>query len=104
MRGVGVVVVIGAALGAQLDLPCADRARSLQQMGRARLSELEQAEDVAWGTLREALARCVPRAADCEQARRAEFEASVARARTLIEKRHRHLLDEFEARCRLPLT
>ena len=104
MRGVARVLVIGVTLGTQLELTCADRGASLQQIGRARISELEQAEDAAWGTLREALARCAPASDRCETARRADFDASVALARTAIEERYRRVLEEFEARCRLPVT
>jgi len=104
MRGVVWVLVIGVTLGTQLELTCADRGASLQQIGRARVSELEQAEDVAWGSLHEGLARCALASPGCETARRADFDTSVARARTAIEERYRRVLEEFEARCRLPVT
>jgi hypothetical protein len=96
-------LVIGVMLGAQMELTCADRTTSLQQIGRARLSEMEHAEDAAWGVLREGLARCAPVGAGCEAARRDDFDASVARARTVIEERYRRVLEDFEARCRLPV-
>ena len=104
MRGVVRILVIGVTLWTQLELTCADRAASLQQIGRARVSELEQAEDAAWGTLREALARCASARDGCEAARRADFDASMARARTAIDERYRRVLEDFEARCRLPVS
>jgi hypothetical protein len=97
------MIVAAVALAVDLELTCADPVASRQQVGRARLSELEQAEDAAWGTLREALARCGGVADTCDRAR-AEFGAEVARARASIEERYRRILEEFEARCRLPLT
>jgi hypothetical protein len=103
MRVMVGAVVIGVTLGAQMEPTCAHRTTSLQQIGRARLSELEHAEDAAWGILREGLARCAPVDTPCEAARRADFDAGLARARTLIEERYRRVLEEFEARCRLPV-
>ena len=104
MRGMVGALVLGVTLGAQMELTCADRTTSLQQIGRARLSELEHAEDAAGGILREGLARCAPVDARCEAARRADFDTRVARARTVIEERYRRILEEFETRCRLPVT
>jgi hypothetical protein len=96
-------VLLAVTLALDLELTCADRAASLQQIGRARMSELEQAEDAALGTLREALGGCGPAPARCERAR-ADFDADLARARATIEERYRRIRDEYEARCRLPVT
>jgi hypothetical protein len=103
MSGLARVVLVIVTLAGELPLTCADRAASLQQIGRARLSELEQAEDAAWGTLRAALGQCSSIPGRCESAR-ADFDAELARARAAIEQRYRRIRDEFEAGCRSPLT
>ena len=97
------VVLVVVTLVVELPLTCADREASRQQIGRARLSELEQAEDAAWGTLHEALGQCASIPGRCESAR-ADFDADLARARATIEQRYRRILEEFEVRCRSPLT
>jgi hypothetical protein len=96
-------VLLVVTLALDLELTCADRAASLQQIGRARMSELEQVEDAAWGKLREALASCGPVPAQCERAR-ADFDTDLSRARASIDERYRRMREEFEARCRLPVT
>ena len=102
MRAARDVTVVAVMLVASLQLTCVDRAASTEQLGRARLSELEQAEDVAWGILHDALARCRAAADGCDARRRAEFDTRMADARASIEARYRRLLDDFETRCRPP--
>jgi hypothetical protein len=92
--------VAGAA--AQLDLDCAapERARALIEY--ARLSEIEQVEDIHRDALDKALARCqlgagreACRAGERRQAG-LEWERKLAEIKTRYEKMHK----DFEERCR----
>jgi hypothetical protein len=102
-RAVALAVVLAQA---PLSPGCADRAAALHELGRARVSEIEQAEDVHWEALRQALARCrkAPDRSGCERARRREAETGFARTRAAIEATYERLAGELEARCHAPLA
>ncbi|PYM37875.1 MAG: hypothetical protein DME17_06430 [Candidatus Rokuibacteriota bacterium] len=92
-----------AALGGvgQLDLDCGHARDTRREVGRTRLSEIEQAEDVARVAREQALARCPggARGAGCRTATRERFEAAWTRQKAAIEARYQALLRDFEARC-----
>lgn len=96
--------VAGAA--AQLDLDCAapDKARAL--IDYARLSEIEQVEDIHRDALSKALANCPEGqgrlACRAEQQRQADidWERTVAEIKVRYEK----MQQEFEERCRASLA
>ena len=100
------IVLGAAAMAAQLDLDCAapDRARAL--IDYARLSEIEQAEDVHRDALDKALSRCPPgagrEACRAERRRQADvdWERKVAEIKDRYEKMHR----DFEERCRASIA
>jgi hypothetical protein len=92
-----------AALGAvgQLDLDCGHARDTRRELGRTRLSEIEQAEDVLRAAREQALGRCPggARGDGCRAATRARFEAAWTRQKAAIEARYQALLRDFEARC-----
>jgi len=96
--------VAGAA--AQLELECAapERARALIEY--ARLSEIEQVEDIHRDLLDKALARCQAgagrEACRAEKRRQAglEWERKLAEIKARYEKMHK----DFEERCRATIA
>ena len=96
-------MVLGAAgMAAQLDLDCAapDRARAL--IDYARLSEVEQAEDIHRDALDKALASCPAGAGRerCRADRQREALLDWDRTLTEIKARYQKMRLEFEERCR----
>src|SRR5437879_11390682 len=89
-----------AALGGvgQLDLDCGHARDTRREVGRTRLSEIEQAEDVARVAREQALARCPggARGAGCRTATRERFEAAWPRQKAAIEPRYQGRLADFE--------
>jgi hypothetical protein len=103
MAGWLIWMALGAAgAAAQLDLDCAapDRARALIEY--AKLSEIEQVEDIHRDALDKALARCPAgqgrQACRTERQRQAdsEWERKLADINARYEKIHK----DFEERCR----
>ena len=107
MAGWFVWLVLGVA-GAvvQLDLDCAapDKARAV--IDYARLSEIEQVEDIHRDALAKALANCPEGqgrlACRAEQQRQADidWERKVAE----IKVRYERMLNEFEEKCRTSIA
>ena len=102
MAGWLIWMVLGVAgAAAQLELDCAapERARALIEY--ARLSEIEQVEDIHRDALDKALARCRlgagREACRAEQRRQAglEWERKLAEIKARYEKMHK----DFEERC-----
>ena len=96
-------IVLGAAgAAAQLDLDCAapERARTLIEY--ARLSEIEQVEDIHRDALGKALANCPEGqgrlACRAEQQRQADIDWE--RKLAEIKVRYDTMLKEFEEKCR----
>lgn len=107
MAGWLVWIVLGAAgAAAQLDLDCAapERARALIEY--ARLSEIEQVEDIHRDALDKALALCPAgqgrQACRAEQRRQADldWERTLAEIKARYEKMHK----DFEERCRTSIA
>ena len=92
--------VAGAAV--QLDLDCAAPERAKALIGYARLSEIEQVEDIHRDALSRALANCPEGqgrvACRTEQQRQADidWERKVAEIKTRYEK----MRTDFEEKCR----
>ena len=100
-------ILLGAAgMAVELDLDCAapDRARALIEY--ARLSEIEQVEDIHRDALDKALSRCPPGAGReaCRSERRREalldWERKLAEIKARYEKMHK----DFEERCRASIA
>jgi hypothetical protein len=96
--------VAGAA--AQLDLDCAvpERARALIEY--ARLSEIEQVEDIHRDALDKALARCPTgqgRQA-CQTGQRRQADLEWERKLAEIEARYEAMHKDFEERCRTSIA
>ena len=95
-----------AGAAAQLDLDCAapERARALIEY--ARLSEIEQVEDIHRDLLDKALARCPTgrgrQACRTEQQRQADLEWE--RKLTDIKARYEKMREEFEEKCRASIA
>jgi hypothetical protein len=107
MAGWLVWTVLGVAgAAAQLDLDCAapERARALIEY--ARLSEIEQVEDIHRDALDKALARCQAgagrEACRAEQRRQADLEWE--RKLTEIKFRYEKMHNDFEERCRASIA
>jgi ribosomal protein L4 len=100
------MVLGAAAAAAQLDLDCGapERARALIEY--ARLSEIEQSEDIHRDALDKALASCQlgagREACRAEQQRQAdlEWERKLAGIKARYEKMHK----DFEERCRASIA
>jgi hypothetical protein len=107
MAGWLVWIVLGVAgAAAQLDLDCAAPVRAWALIEYARLSEIEQVEDIHRDALDKALARCQlgagREACRAEQRRQAdlEWERKLAEIKARYEKMHK----DFEERCRAALA
>ena len=100
------MVLSTAGAAAQLDLDCAapERARALIEY--ARLSEIEQVEDIHRDALDKALARCPAgqgrQACRTDQRRQADLEWE--RILAEIKARYDTMHKEFEGRCRASIA
>jgi hypothetical protein len=85
----------------RLDLDCARGPAARRELDRTRLSEIEQAEDLAHASLEQALTGCPAGAAGgaCRAEARRRSEVAWAGKKAEIEARYRDLRREFEARC-----
>jgi hypothetical protein len=94
----------GAAV--QLDLDCAapERARALIEY--ARLSEIEQVEDIHRDLLDKALARCPAGAGrePCRAERRRQADLDWERKLAEIKARYEKMQKEFEQQCRASIV
>ena len=100
-------VLLGAAgLAAQLDLDCAAPGRARALIDYARLSEIEQVEDIHRDALDKALALCPARAGReaCRAERRREAEIEWERKLAEITARYEQMRKDFEERCRASLA
>jgi len=100
-------MLLGASgMAAQLDLDCAapERARALIEY--ARLSEIEQVEDIHRDTLDRALAACPsgPGREACRAERRREAGLDWKRKLAEIKARYDKMHEDFEERCRLSVA
>ena len=107
MAGWLIWMALGAAgAAAQLDLDCAapERARALIEY--ARLSEIEQVEDIHRDLLDKALARCPAgqgrQACRTEQRRQADLDWE--RKLAEIKARYEKMQKDFEERCRASIA
>ena len=95
-----------AAMAAQLDLDCAapDRARAL--IDYARLSEIEQVEDIHRDALDKALAQCPAGAGRdaCRSERRREADLDWERKLAEIKARYEQMRKDFEEKCRASIA
>ena len=96
----------GILHGVQLDLDCASPAAATDLIGRARLSEIEWAEDVNRAAMWEAFGRCPagPGAEACRAEHRARFGARMDGQKAAIEAKYRLMLRDFEDRCRASIV
>jgi hypothetical protein len=96
------MILAAAATVAQLDLDCAARERSRALIEYARLSEIEQVEDIHRDALDKALARCPPgaRREACRADRRREADLDWERKLAEIKANYDKLRADFEERCR----
>jgi hypothetical protein len=100
-------MVLGAALtAAQLDLDCAVPERSRALIEYARLSEIEQVEDIHRDALDKALARCPLGSGReaCRTVRRRAADVDWQRKQAEIKARYDKLHQDFEERCRASIT
>jgi hypothetical protein len=100
-------LLLGAAgMATQLDLDCAepDRARAL--IDYARLSEIEQVEDIHRDALDKALARCPAGAGReaCRSERRRQADLDWERTRAEIKARYDQMRKDFEEKCRASIA
>jgi hypothetical protein len=100
------MVLSAAGAAAQLDLDCAAPERARALIDYARLSEIEQDEDIHRDALDKALARCqlgagreACRAGERRQAG-LEWERKLAEIKARYEKMHK----DFEERCRTSIA
>jgi hypothetical protein len=107
MAGWLVWLILGVAgAAAQLELDCAAPERARPLIEYARLSEIEQVEDIHRDALDKALARCQAgagrEACRVEQRRQAglEWERKLAEIKARYEKMHK----DFEERCRASIA
>lgn len=100
------LVLAGLLHGVQLDLDCARPAAARELIGRARLSEIEWAEDVNRAAMWDAFGRCPagPRAEACRDEQHARFGAEMDGQKAAIEVKYRLMLKEFEDRCRASIV
>jgi hypothetical protein len=100
------IILSAAGAAAQLELDCAapERARALIEY--ARLSEIEQVEDIHRDLLDKALARCPPGAGrePCRAERRRQAELHWERTLTDIKARYAKMQKDFEERCRASIA
>jgi hypothetical protein len=107
MAGWFVWLVLGIS-GAvvQLDLDCAAPERARKLIDYARLSEIEQVEDIHRDTLAKALANCPEGqgrlACRAEQQRQADIDWE--RMLAEIKARYEMMLKEFEQKCRASIA
>ena len=96
------ILLSAAGAAAQLELDCAapERARALIEY--ARLSEIEQVEDIHRDLLDKGLARCPAGAGrePCRVERRRQAELDWERKLAEIKARYEKLHTDFEERCR----
>jgi hypothetical protein len=107
VNGWGLALGLAGLLhGVQLDLDCARPAAARELIGRARLSEIEWAEDVNRAAVWEAFGRCPPgpRAEACRDEQRTRFGAEMDGQKAAIEAKYRLMLEEFEERCRASIV
>jgi hypothetical protein len=95
-----------AAMAVQLDLDCAAPERSRALIEYARLSEVEQIEDIHRDALDKALARCPAGAGReaCRADRRREADLDWNRKLAEIKARYDKLHADFVERCRASIT
>ena len=100
------MLLSAAGAAAQLDLDCAapERARALIEY--ARLSEIEQVEDIHRDLLDKALARCPAGAGrePCRAERRRQADLEWERKLAEIKARYEKVQKDFEARCRATIA
>ena len=100
----GVVwVILGLA---QLDLDCAQPARSRNLIDRLMLAELEYAEDVHREAFWTALGQCPsePAGRACRAQEQSRFDARWREQRAGIEVKYRKMREAFEARCKASIS
>ena len=75
-------------------------------IGRARLSEIEWAEDVNREAMWQAFGRCSgqPGAEACRERERQRFSDDLDAVVAAIDAKYRRISEEFEARCRTSIT
>jgi len=100
-------VLLGAAgVTAQLDLDCAAPGRARALIDYARLSEIEQVEDIHRDALDKALANCPAgqgrQACRAEQQRQADLEWE--RKVSEIKVRYEKMQKDFEEKCRASIA
>ena len=100
-------MILGVAVApAQLDLDCATPERARALIEYARLSEIEQVEDIHRDGLDKAFARCPAgqgrQACRIEQQRQADLEWE--RKLTDIKARYEQMQKDFEERCRASIA
>ena len=107
MRAWLIWMVFGAAsAAAQLELDCTAPERALALIEYARLSEIEQVEDIHRDALDKALARCSTgqgrQTCRTEQQRQAdlEWQHKMSEIKARYEKMH----NDFEERCRASIA
>ena len=93
---------LGLAGMLHLDLDCARPAAARDLIGRARLSEIESAEDVNRVAMWEAFGRCPagPGAEACRDEERRRFGEEMDDRKAAIETKYRLILKDFVDRCR----
>ena len=95
-----------AAAAAQLELDCAAPERARARIEYARLSEIEQVEDIHRDALDKALTRCPTgqgrQACRTEQQRQADLEWE--RKLADIKARYEKMRKDFEERCRASIA
>jgi hypothetical protein len=107
MAGWLIWLILGAAgAAAQLDLDCAapERARTLIEY--AKLSEIEQVEDIHRDALDKALARCQAGAGQeaCRAGERRQAGLGWERKLAEIKARYEKMRMDFEERCRASIA
>ncbi len=95
-----------AGATAQLDLDCAAPERCRALIEYARLSEIEQREDIHRDSLDRALARCPAGQGrqDCQTEQRRQADLEWERILAEIKARYDNMHKDFEERCRASIV
>ena len=106
MLGALAWALIWLAGATPLDLDCGQRDAAVTLIGRARLSEIEWAEDVNREAMWQAFGGCSgqPGAEACRERERLRFTADLDAALAAIDDKYRRIFEDFEARCRASIT
>jgi hypothetical protein len=106
MRFVLGLLLAGVCQISQFELDCARPEEARALIGRARLSEIDWAEDVNREDMWQAFGGCAgrPDAQACRDRERERFGRDLDAVRAAIDAKYERLLNDFESRCQGSIT